>query len=80
MTLEEARQRVRVELTEGPRFRCGTVRVVNPKKLPVAEVVRRLKHAGMILLGPDGRFLRKFAFAMPVAEISSEIKGLIHSY
>ena len=36
--------------------------------------------AGMILLGPDGRFLRKFAFAMPVEEISSEIKGLIHSY
>ncbi len=36
--------------------------------------------AGMILLGPDGSFLRKFAFAMPVGEISSEIKGFIHSF
>ncbi len=35
--------------------------------------------AGMILLGPDGQFLRKFAYAMPVAEITSEIKHLMHS-
>lgn len=48
VTLDEARQRVRVELTEGPRFRCGTVRVVNAKKLPVAEVVRRLTEKTMV--------------------------------
>lgn len=29
--------------------------------------------AGMILLGPDGLFIRKFPFAAPVAEISAHI-------
>lgn len=29
--------------------------------------------AGMILLGPDGRFLRKFAYATPVSDIADHI-------
>jgi protein SCO1/2 len=29
--------------------------------------------AGMILLGPDGLFIKKFAFAMPVTNIAAEI-------
>lgn len=33
--------------------------------------------AGMVLLGPDGRFLRKFAFATTTSEIASEIKHWI---
>ena len=33
--------------------------------------------AGMILLGPDGAFIKKFAFAMPVAEISLQIRNFI---
>lgn len=30
--------------------------------------------AGMVLLGPDGRFVRKFAYATPPAEIAAEIE------
>lgn len=30
--------------------------------------------AGMILLGPDGAFIKKFPFAMPVTEISAQIR------
>lgn len=33
--------------------------------------------AGMILLGPDGQFIKKFPFAMPVEEIAKYIDGLI---
>ena len=33
--------------------------------------------AGMILLGPDGAFVKKFAFAMPVAEITLQIRNFI---
>lgn len=33
--------------------------------------------AGMILLGPDGQFVRKFAYATPVAEISARIGQLL---
>jgi protein SCO1/2 len=29
--------------------------------------------AGMILLGPDGQFIKKFAFAMPVTKVAEEI-------
>ena len=29
--------------------------------------------AGMILLGPDGQFIKKFAFATPVGKISEEV-------
>ncbi len=33
--------------------------------------------AGMILLGPDGQVIRKFAFATPVAELSARIASYI---
>lgn len=33
--------------------------------------------AGMILLGPDGLFIKKFAFATPVDEISRQISALL---
>lgn len=34
--------------------------------------------AGMILLGPDGNFIKKFAFSMPVTEISAQIGDLLN--
>ena len=33
--------------------------------------------AGMILLGPDGLFIKKFAFATPVTKIAEEIAQAI---
>ena len=33
--------------------------------------------AGMYLLGPDGRFIRKFAYATPAAQIADQIRQLI---
>lgn len=35
--------------------------------------------AGMILLGPNGEFLKKFAFSTPVTEISTQISTLLNS-
>ena len=59
-------------------FRMRYAKVLEPGKPADQYAVDH--SAGMILLGPDGRFLRKFAFARPVGEISSEIKDLIHSF
>ncbi|WP_412478588.1 SCO family protein [Azonexus sp. IMCC34839] len=59
-------------------FRMRYAKVLEPGKPTDQYAVDH--SAGMILLGPDGRFLRKFAFARPVGEISSEIKDLIHSF
>jgi protein SCO1/2 len=36
--------------------------------------------AGMILLGPDGTFIKKFAFAMPVDEISAQLREILGAY
>ena len=36
--------------------------------------------AGMILLGPDGAFIKKFAFATPVDEISAQLREVIGAY
>lgn len=36
--------------------------------------------AGMILLGPDGQFIKKFAFATPVDEISRQIAALLAAH
>ena len=33
--------------------------------------------AGMILLGPDGEFIKKFAFATPVDEITGQLKKIL---
>lgn len=35
--------------------------------------------AGMILLGPNGEFIKKFAFSTPVTEISTQIGELLNS-
>lgn len=35
--------------------------------------------AGMILLGPQGEFLRKFAFSTPVADVTKQIGELLNS-
>lgn len=35
--------------------------------------------AGMILLGPDGEFIKKFAFSMSTTEIASQIGNLLDS-
>lgn len=36
--------------------------------------------AGMYLLGPDGQFIRKFAFATPVDEISARIDEILSAH
>jgi protein SCO1 len=36
--------------------------------------------AGMILLGPDGEFIKKFAFATPVADISAQLAEILRAY
>jgi protein SCO1 len=36
--------------------------------------------AGMILLGPDGEFIKKFAFATPVADISVQLAEILGTY
>jgi len=36
--------------------------------------------AGMILLGPDGAFIKKFAFATPVDEISTQLRKILGAY
>jgi protein SCO1/2 len=35
--------------------------------------------AGMFLLGPDGRFIRKFAYAMPAEQIADQIREIMAS-
>lgn len=56
-------------------FRIRYSKVLEPGSAPDRYAVDH--SAGMILLGPDGGFIKKFAFAMPVAEISAQIDGLI---
>ncbi len=36
--------------------------------------------AGMILLGPDGAVVKKFAFAMPVTNITEELRNFIKNH
>jgi len=36
--------------------------------------------AGMILLGPDGQFIRKFAYATPVDEISAQLREVLGAH
>lgn len=36
--------------------------------------------AGMVLLGPDGSFLKKFAYATPVADMAQEIGAALAAY
>jgi hypothetical protein len=39
---EPAAKRLRVEVTEGPRYRCGDVRINGAHSVPVSEITRRL--------------------------------------
>ena len=36
--------------------------------------------AGMILLGPDGQYLRKFAFATPVEQITAQLVEIMNAH
>jgi protein SCO1/2 len=36
--------------------------------------------AGMILLGPDGQYIRKFAFATPVEKITAQLVEIMNTY
>ncbi len=36
--------------------------------------------AGMILLGPDGQYIRKFAFARPVEQITAQLVEIMNAY
>ncbi|HQU80362.1 MAG TPA: SCO family protein [Azonexus sp.] len=36
--------------------------------------------AGMILLGPDGQFIKKFAFATPVDQITAQLQETLGAY
>jgi protein SCO1/2 len=36
--------------------------------------------AGMILLGPDGAFIKKFAFATPVDKITAQLVEIMGAY
>lgn len=42
VSLDDTRERVVVAVTEGRRFRAGEVRVENPGRIPVADLVKRL--------------------------------------
>lgn len=56
-------------------FRIRYAKVREPGAAPDRYAVDH--SAGLILLGPDGQFVKKFAFAMPIDEISRQIATLI---
>lgn len=58
-------------------FRIRYAKVREPGAAPDRYAVDH--SAGLILLGPDGQFVKKFAFAMPIDEISRQIATLIDS-
>lgn len=58
-------------------FRIRYAKVREPGSDPSRYAVDH--SAGMILLGPGGEFIRKFAFATPTADISREIGELLNS-
>ena len=56
-------------------FKIRYSKVVEPGAKPGSYAVDH--SAGMILLGPDGQFIKKFPFAMPVDQIATQITALI---
>lgn len=58
-------------------FRIRYAKVGDPSADPAHYAVDH--SAGMILLGPDGRVVRKFAFATPIDELSARIGELLGS-
>ncbi|KAB2922923.1 MAG: SCO family protein [Dechloromonas sp.] len=59
-------------------FRIRYAKVIEPGKDSAHYAVDH--SAGMILLGPDGSFIRKFAFATPVADLSAAIGALLEAH
>lgn len=54
---------------------------VRYQKAPKEEGNYAIDHsAGLFVLGPDGAFLKKFAFATPVAEIAAWLREAISAY
>jgi protein SCO1/2 len=58
-------------------FRIRYAKVGEPGADPAHYAVDH--SAGMILLGPDGQFVRKFAFATPIDELRARIGELLGS-
>lgn len=58
-------------------FRMRYAKVSEPGTAPQNYAVDH--SAGMILLDPQGNFVKKFAFAMPVNEITKQIKNLFNN-
>jgi protein SCO1/2 len=56
-------------------FRIRYAKVVTPGADPAHYAVDH--SAGMILLGPDGEVVRKFAFATPVGELAARIAAYL---
>ncbi|MBT9520581.1 MAG: SCO family protein [Dechloromonas sp.] len=58
-------------------FKIRYAKVLEPGTAPDRYAVDH--SAGMILLGPDGAFIKKFAFAMPVTNITEQLRNFIKS-
>lgn len=58
-------------------FKVRYAKVREPGSAPDRYAVDH--SAGLILLGPDGAFIRKFAFATPVTNIAEQIRNFIKS-
>lgn len=56
-------------------FRMRYAKVRDPGGAAEAYAVDH--SAGLILLGPDGGFIKKFAFATPLTEISEQLENLL---
>ncbi len=56
-------------------FKIRYTKVVEPGAKPGTYAVDH--SAGMILLGPDGQFIKKFPFAMPVDQIAAQITAFM---
>lgn len=58
-------------------FKIRYAKVREPGTMPKNYAVDH--SAGMILLGPDGQFVKKYPFAMPVDDIASHISALMNA-
>ena len=59
-------------------FRIRYAKVRTPGTDPGSYAIDH--SAGLILLGPDGTFIKKFAYATPVAEIAGQVRQVIDSH
>lgn len=58
-------------------YRVRYAKVIIPGRDPKNYVVDH--SAGMYLLGPDGDFIKKFAYGRPVDEILQEVRGFLRT-